>query len=317
MNNPIKHHYVPEVYLKRFSLNQDGDLFTLKVKKDYPTIAKMNNKSRICYEINRYKLNNVEVMDYLNINDPYIIEKECFKYENIDLETLFDKIDNRQKISQSEYKKLIRIIVDIKQRNPCFSKLFCSIDSNSIFDFAKEKEVFLKTFMSFCEKNGINDVNIEEIIEESFKRIQTKFNNHNYISNFYISGFYEINIITEELINELFKWEAMVLYTDYDNPFITSDNPGYAIDNKNEIQNTNFASAFHFIFPISPKSLLCLKKSQKKSFEIFKEILYHKVNPSNVISFNNSILLYSNQIIISQLKEQLEITFEFSKHNRK
>lgn len=312
MTNPVKQHFVPEVYLKRFCIKKDGMLYTLKVKVEHPTKVKLVNKSNICYEPDRYTFDSQEFMIDLNVKDPYAIEKNCFQYENSVLETLFDKIDNFQKFTKSEYEKLLRILFDIKQRNPSYSKMLHEIDfmsiasTNEITKYQIQARELLKSY-------GLSNQEIDETIEVAFNKIRNKFQDDNHKNNFYRSGFLETNEVKEELINKLLKWEALVLFTDYSNPFITSDNPGFTLDAKNRILNTNFNKALFFVFPISPKSLLILKKAENVSLEIFKQINYLKAKPYEVLNFNCATLKSSNKLIISQLEEQLCITSEFDK----
>lgn len=303
MSEPVKHHYVPQIYLKRFSLNQNGDLFTLKISSEFPSTAKLTNKTKICYEPKRYTFDNQEIIERYKIEDPNVIEKECFSYENKELEKLFDRIDHHKKITKTEFEKLVRIIVDLKMRNPVFSKSYAKFDPKSDRVQKETKKIRTEAY-EFCKMLDLDTEIVNRVLED----IYDKFKDEKYLENVYRAGIYGNEEVREELIQKLINWEASVIITDYENPFITSDNPGFNINEKNQIFNTDFDFANALIFPISPKSILVLKKSNKKDYEIFKKIIYKRINLQGVLNINKGTFQNSNEIIISNSKEQLLIT---------
>lgn len=303
MSEPIKHHFVPQIYLKRFCLNKNGDLFVLKSKTKYPEKVKICNKSQICYEPHRYTFDNSKIIKELKIEDPNIIEKTCFSYENFDLENLFDKIDHHRKFFKTEFEKLIRILIDIKLRNPVFSERFNDFDPTSESSL-KEIEKTKNLAIDYCIGKGFK----EDLVDLAIQEVQKKFRDDNYKQNVYRNGIFSNNEVKEELIQKLLDWEADVYYTSYENPFITSDNPGFTLNSKNEIFNTEFDFIDAFVFPISPKSILILRKSDKKSLEIYQNIQYKKTNIKTLLSLNQATVSSSKEIIIGQSKEQLLIS---------
>jgi len=303
MSEPVKHHYVPQIYLKRFSLNKNGDVYTLKTSSKYPNTTKLTNKSKICYGLKRYTFDDQEIIERYNIEDPNIIEKSCFSYENEELEELFDKIDHHKKFTKTEFERLVRILVDIKMRNPVFSEKFIDFDpkSNKV---QKETKKFRDEAVQFCKMLGLNT----DLVNQAVEVVCEKYKDQNYLQNVYRAGIYGNEEVREELIEKLLKWEPIVINTDYENPFVTSDNPGFTLNEKNQIFNTDFDFVDSFIFPISPKSILALKKSEKKDLEIFKIFYYKKINIQGVLSINKATLQNSKEIIISNSEEQLLIT---------
>ena len=74
MNNPINHHYVPQVYLKAFA-DSKKKLYQLKMR-----YRKITQKSiaQICYEPNYFLIQKDETKLFNKVTDPYHIEKVFF-----------------------------------------------------------------------------------------------------------------------------------------------------------------------------------------------------------------------------------------------
>jgi len=303
MSEPTKHHYVPEVYLSRFSLNSNGDLYTLKVKSEFKEKIKNKNKSQICYTIDGYKFDNNEIIKQFNIQDNNIIEKTAFLYENSKLKILFDKIDYFNSLTKSEFRDLLNIILDVKARNPVFSDNIKKINTSSkYFDNRLNGLKYLSK--KLCEKYGLDP----KIVDNVQKDVKQKFANQNYKLNVHKSNFLNPHPVREELLDKLVNWDAIILYTEYNNPFITSDNPGFTIQPDNKILNMEFGKVNRFIFPISPKCSLALFKNDKKTLNIYKELQFKKATLRMIQDINKGTLINSHELIIGSLKEQLLIT---------
>lgn len=303
MSEPTKHHYVPQIYLKRFSYNNSGDLFTLKHNLKYSKVVS-RNKSQICYEKNRYKFDNSEIFAELQTNDKNIIEKNKFDYENFDLKFLFDKIDYGQPIFKSEFKKLVYIILNIKFRNPRFSADFINLSLNNYSIFEGELNLMRKQAINFCAINGIDP----KIVDKAMQIITEKHKDINYSKNAYLKTILDETSISENFIEELLHWDLEVFQTEYNKPFITSDNPGYTVDSSDKTFNTNFGKAQIFAFPISPKSMFVLKKrSNQKDLDIYKRYKKRKAKNDLVLKFNLGTMRMANEMILSNLKEEPQI----------
>src|SRR5690606_1268926 len=126
MSDPKKHHYVPQVYLQRFAMNQSGDLITIKVKANPGKKAKpkKKNKSQVCYSRHEYRYQTAYYLNMAGTIDPNIIEKKAFAYENTRLTSLFDKIDRNKKLNRSQTEELIKILIHLKKRNPVFRQYY-------------------------------------------------------------------------------------------------------------------------------------------------------------------------------------------------
>jgi len=140
MGDSKKHHYVPEVYLKRFCFTNSGEIFTYKAKPHESfNRVRRGNKSSICYSEDFYRFTNslnIIRRDSIDLN---IIEDGCFGYESNRLTELFDKIESQRTIFKSELEDLVKIILSIKTRNPAMLEVAKSYDFNSFFDSIIDK----------------------------------------------------------------------------------------------------------------------------------------------------------------------------------
>ncbi|MBK8492956.1 MAG: DUF4238 domain-containing protein [Saprospirales bacterium] len=262
MSEPRKHHFVPEVYLKRFAINKSGDLFSLRVKSEYENQnVKRVNKTQVCYEYDKYTFKTDKIINANKLEDPNFIEKNRFAYENNELELLFDKIDYSKKLFVSEVRKLIQILLNIKRRNPAFSNEFLKPDANqNILDVnvvRLEKDLIKAGMPKERVKSVINKVRIE--MTENLKDEEYKLDLYrNNLLNFNN----EIDQVDKPLIDRVLSWEMIIYQTDYQNPFITSDNPGYTLRNFREVFNMNFNYIDGLLSQFHLKSLLYFSKEQ-------------------------------------------------------
>ena len=312
MSEPRKHHFVPEVYLKRFAINKSGDIFSLRVKSEYKNQnVKKINKSQVCYEYNKYTFKTDKIINANKLEDPNFIEKNRFAYENKELDLLFDKLDYSKKLFVSEVRKLIQILLNLKRRNPAFSNEFLKPDSNQNFLDVNivrlEKDLIKAGMPKKRVKSVINKVRnemTENLKDEDYKLDLYRNNLLNYNN--------EIDQNDKPLIDRILSWEIIVYQTEYQNPFITSDNPVYTLRNFREVFNMNFNFVDGFAFPISPKSLLYFSKANSSNrFDLYKTITYSKATKDIVLLFNNGTIINSSKFIFSNMKEQLVITANF------
>ncbi|MCB9282658.1 MAG: DUF4238 domain-containing protein [Lewinellaceae bacterium] len=312
MSEPRKHHFVPEVYLQRFAINKSGDLFSLRVKSVYENQkVKKVNKSQVCYEFDKYTFKTDKIITANKLKDPNYIEKNRFAYENEELERLFNKIDYSKKLFVSEVRKLIQILLNFKRRNPSYSLEYLKPDSNqnllNVNIERLEKEIIEAGMPKERAKAVIDKVKAEMIenLQDDDYKLDLYRNN---LLNF--DG--EIERNDKPLIDRLLNWETTVFQTDYQNPFITSDNPGYTLKNFREVYNMNFDYIDGFAFPLSPKSLLYFSKSDSLNrFDLFKTINYKKATNRIVLLFNNGTIINSSKFIFSNTEEQLVIALEY------
>lgn len=122
MSNPINNHYVPQVYFKAFG---DSQKQVYQLKRKYRKISK-KSIAQICYEPNYFTIQRDETKLFNNVTDPYHIEKHAFKkHENL-YERILKKITfpslNQTRLTKSEVKTFLEILITIKRRNPTVKK---------------------------------------------------------------------------------------------------------------------------------------------------------------------------------------------------
>lgn len=309
MSEPRKHHFVPEVYLKRFALNKSGDLFSLRVKSKFKNQkVKKVNKSQVCYEFDKYMFRTDKIITANKLEDPNFIEKNKFTYENNELILLFDKIDHSKKLFVSEVKKLIQILLNLKRRNPVFSNEYIKKGSNRKF-----LDVNVERLEKDLIKAGMPTERVKSVISKVRGEMIENLKDEDYKLDLYRNTLLnfdnEIERNDKALVDRLLNWKITVFQTDYQNPFITSDNPGYTLRNLREIFNMNFGYIDGFAFPISPKSLLYFSKGNSlNQLELYKKITYTRATKDIVLLFNNGTIINSFKYIFSNMKEQLIIT---------
>lgn len=310
MSEPKKHHFVPEVYLQRFAINKEGDLFKLNVKNIYknnPT--KKVNKSQICYEEYRYKFKSEKIIKANNLKDTNYIEKQKFNYENKDLTEIFDKIDYSKRLFVREARKLVDILLNIKFRNPSVSNKFLT---------QKTKEDIIKNHSKRLMKDMLSDnIPLEKanlMIKELQNRLIKNLQNEDYALDLYRNNLLEQDeeVIKEKnkLIEEILHWDFIVHRTDYQNPFITSDNPGYTLNGFSNCYNCHFDNIDSFVFPLSPTRLITIKKtiSNRESI-LYKKI--HYVNSNMVLIYNQLTIKTANRFILGGNEDQLNIMLKY------
>lgn len=192
MSNPIKHHYVPQCYLRRFSFNN----IEVKYFDKLLHTCCCKEISQICQIENFYKLSQT---------DPYFIEttffargyedklgKILFRFENIDC--------NKSKISydKSQRRNLSKQILLQYMRTPTYRNTKSENELNAYYEQIKR---LLKETIGFD-------------VEEIEYKVENKAEFHK-------------NLLLEEnddVISELSESDWELLYDSFGN-FYTSDNP--------------------------------------------------------------------------------------------
>lgn len=313
--NPKKHHYVPESYLKKFCFDDSGFLFSLKVKSQYsPEPIKRINKSAICYQPNLYKISSQKALERLGIPDAYHLEKSLFDYENSTLEEIINDLDQRKNLTFSRSQELVRILLNLKQRNISMKK---QMFQDQVFDPLIDKqirriEIYFKTK---AISEGFPIEKVDEFILYLRKQIEMYKEDKNFRADLFSESLYrwskrdykQSQKIEADLVHSKFS----VLFTEKEN-FIVSDNPGYNIHENDQFHNSNINGSIGFVFTLSPKTTIVISPNLRQSFTpIIKKINYVPVNKRLVEEMNLATAINCNERIFSKEKESLE---EVKKH---
>jgi len=294
-----RQHYVPKVYLKRFSYDNVGNFFSLRVDSNYQTEkVRKSHSSKECFEFDRFKFRNNLMRRDLEILDDNYIETKVFDYEKRELTELFDFLDYRKDITKSQAKRLLEILFSIKRRNPSFSKKF---NSDSLEHYSNEVMEGIKKEL---EEHILNDEEREYMISKLLKLVERDSSMPNYNMDMYRKVIVDTSkkLYNDETkrIENLANSNFVVMQTDYDVPFITSDNPGFTLKNQVEVYNLELNFIDQFCFQISPRSLLIINL-KKPEFDnlIVKRVEYKKASPEAVFQYNMATFHNANNKVFS------------------
>lgn len=235
MSNPIKHHYVPQCYLKKFSLDKK------KVKYYDKELCKCDSRdiSEICQIENFYRLSQ---------SDPYYIETDFFanKYED----------------------KLGRILAHFAKIDYSVKQISC--DKNFRNNLSRQivlqymRTPFYRDTKSDNELNAYYELLIHILMICNFEvdKIEFKANNK--------AEFHKTLLLENENINDIIEdiadanWE--LLYASFDE-FYTSDNP-ITIIARNDMPVTYCDAIKYFseiYYPLNSKLMLHIKAQRPVS----------------------------------------------------
>lgn len=309
MQQTIKQHYVPEVYLKQFKDNQNDMVWCCKTKSEYKEKIKRYYPSQICYSPYFY-----EIEKSIGTKTPVnYIENEWRNYENKWIDFIGHVNNRNPKIKNFEFRKVVFTIITLKLRNLSIRKLYNSeyakeIVNNSVEDTINELERILKCDLSNIKRDAKK--NIEEDENQG-----KNFHNNNLLS--VLKG--KNNSTSYQICERLLENELHILETSKQMPFITSDNPGFFLDCNGQVHNLKFIDECGkvdfggFFLALTPEK--CLFLSPKRDNDYSKTWRKLKYAPADSImekgksfveQYNLHTLDKCNDSIFSNDKEALE-----------
>jgi len=310
MSTPKKHHYVPICYLKEFC---DYKYEFWKKRLDFNKIT-ISNPSKECYEIDGNKIVDEVILKLTGFDDEYYIEKEAFKIQELKFEK---HIKNISKNSQTpftmkgeDYHLFIETIVTIKRRNPKTRDLIINTYKEA---YKNETNIIglVKTLMK--------EYDIKEMSQSQFERIKSSIqdyvNDERKLRSMFLSAFInkEDFKVIENITKTLFILKAYVLHSSSNKEFITSDNPGFTINNKKVSSKGEYGTDFELYFPLCPKTCLYIDSKQKDVvLNTQKTIIPLPAEAEIVNQINKWTMESSNKLIFSNSKRHLESTHNLS-----
>lgn len=260
MSETVKQHFVPEVYLKAFRDQSNRKIWRWKKNPKFPERIRAFSSSQICHEEYFYEIGN-ETGKVIPTNH---LEKEWAIYEN-EWESLIEIFESQHSvISSINARKFIFSALSLKLRNPSIRNIYKGNKAQEIADRNIDKTI------KELEKAGFSPKKISEI--EQFLRSNlimgksTGKNLHNNMLLSIIQGNRDSRSFG--ICEKLSRHEIKILQTEQENPFVTSDNPGFFVDQNGGIHNLNYydedgtVNFFGFFLPLTPK--LCLFVSPKE-----------------------------------------------------
>jgi len=241
-----KQHYVPKIYLKQFSCTPDNSILGIKFIKHTNKWSKIKSYKieSICYQDDFYNLDELTASKEEVQND--FIERNAFWYERNFITTIIKKINNKNLEENDKY-NLCRLFLSLKHRNPKFRK---SISSSNL-----EGNLDLSILEVKKKYSGLDNEILNQILDVIKKNILLDKDSDKKLHNYSI---YKTSTETNAIFTEVLKRVSQYSINVYEVPqksqrkFITTDNPGYSIDNNGQIFNTKFKEDSCHFLPLSP-----------------------------------------------------------------
>ena len=297
-------HYVPKVYLKQFESGRKM-LYTLHntAHKNSPHVKEVH-RTQIGYHPDFYTINNPHSLLRLGLTDKDAIENRFNKR----VEDRFEKLITRllsplQMLSLEAAEEVLLILLSLKQRNPVFRRAFQNPQAIlEAFD-RRFNEVFehRSTFEEILKREG--RMNFDEFIKCGRNHIQQVAHDPNTPQDIHTEGIVELHqngdTAAKEIASALLGCEWFIFETTPQCPFITSDNPGFCIDNNEQVHNLNFADTAGFIFPLTPRHILLITAHFTDQVGSIKHIHYRSAKPDLVEIINRGTFLVSYKKAVS------------------
>lgn len=305
MNEPKKHHYVPECYLKPF-VNGSGFLWKYDKYRNY---VSQRFPSQVCYEVDANRIRTEEMASFADISDIYWIEKEAFKsqensYHLIHRDTtLFTS--NHILISDEKYRLFLKFLITIKRRNPYTRNELIDMYTRQYRSALYRDQMIRGMEEEAKTRNEYFDGGLENLVD---KYIDNRANNKDWLYDKYLSAYLfpkDFKVI-ENIIDELLVLKQTILHAPLNVTFITSDNPGFVIMEEKVVNLGGLKGNFELYFPLSPSTCLYLNSSKKLIGSNNNILLFPIVaDTERVQKINSATKSICSNFILGQTREQV------------
>ncbi len=318
------HHIVPKTYLNQFT-KHNGKLLKIRLNRDtFPKQLKEFHPSQICYKPNFFKIDNDFILKQFNLSDALYIEKNAFKsYEN-GLEKIISSIRKQQNyLDICDATLLVKGLLSIKQRNESVRRTYDTSNINSVFDnYIQEMEIQREEWETILSR--IEDYNFEKLAYLIEKMRNNWLTNPLLLKDLHnqsiLNTYFNKQTLLSELPNFLIKLPWIIYETTVKDFYITSDNPGFCIDENEIMHNTKFAGTFAFLFPLTPLHLLFISNIFIKDHPQtnIKKLHFINAEPNFAKLVNRATTVNSNREIYSNSEITLRKVWEdYIKHKKK
>ena len=263
MSNPIKHHYVPQCYLKKFSLDKNTVKFYDKKERIYGK----KEISEICQLENLYSLSQSET---------YYIETTFFANNNEDklakILAYFEKVDNswvELSYDKNQRKNLSKQLILQYKRTPLYRDIKSEYELNAFYKQLK------------C---------LFEILNFEVEEIEYKANNK--------AEFHKTLLLEEmeDTISNISEADWELLYTSI-GEFYTSDNP--VVITHREDMPVTYCDAINFFkeiyYPLNSSLLLHITAKSPASA---KKLPIHICKEEELLAINKLIVNKAARYVI-------------------
>ncbi len=302
-NDPRKHHFVPECYLRKFIANKELHVLNIDSVKKWGQI-KINYKqpSTICFLDNFYLIKSAlkEKIFDLSAYSKLYIEVDLFQLLENTYGNIIQKLTETSAITRDEATKVSDFIIQLKIRNPAWRNTMQGILNTSIDKIVDDIINDPQTRARFHHDSPEELIVIAQIMKARILGDPTLMERAHKFS--IIERFEKDSIRNAAFRKAILGNRWTILQSPVDGPFfITTDNPGVGVNNE-ECLNTNFVVGV-FYLPISYKH--CLRIENVIIDSDFADSSTHKrcnrldATPSEVLAINNYVKEVANQLIIA------------------
>lgn len=300
----MNQHYVPRVYLKQFESGRKM-LYTLpKTAHKHSPYVKEVSRSQIGYHPDFYTIQNANSLLRLGLTDKDAIKKEF----NAHVENRFEKLIARllsplQMLSLEAAEEVLLMLLSLKQRNPVFRQAFQNPQTILAAFERRFNEVFehRSTFEEILKREG--RTNFDEFVQYGRNYIQQVAYDPNTPQDIHTEGIVKLHqheeTAAKEVASALLGCEWFIFETIPQRPFITSDNPGFCIDNNEQVHNLNFGDTAGFIFPLTPRHILLITAHFVDQVGSVKQIHHRSAKPDLVEIINRATFMVSYKRVVS------------------
>jgi hypothetical protein len=306
-------HYVPRIYLQRFAYSENGDMWGLKIKGNYPGSSpapKRYNKSEICKLTDFYNLNDLATLKEKNAFEFNYVEKYGFPYENSELKRVFDLLEYGPQFFHSDAYRLLVILFNLKRRNPTFLNFILNHPNESLDEFVDQAIGSIKEDFAKSEFRDL-PIDFEQLKEEQKEKMRKSDHRSDMHKHLLIDSL-EVNDEGEkERMKQFLSYQFILFSTTPDVPFVISDNPGFTLTNSNQVFNLDIGHTHKMVFPISALSSLVINFNRDPSYSnilLNKNINKRKADPIMVDFINQGTACTCMDYIYSGTPDALTIT---------
>jgi len=294
-NSTKDHHYVPVCYLRQFLDPQKQKVATLNVKNlrlNYSAKVKWYAPRQFCYLKDYYTISDdikAEFKDF-NFYDALHIESKLFSNLENSFHKLMDLIIKKRALQVKEAVQFADLIVQMKLRNPYWEQ-----------QAFRQSSTWLNEVYPGLEKDFLSDTRFQRYSQEIKKMaLQQELlrTRNSPLLNKRLQLFSLIQRNTPgsqaniKIRQAILQSNWILLTANETARFITTDNPGFAVDEK-AFHNIKLRGNFRLYFPLSPKHCLMLGEDLDKVY--FKKrkaklLTYRKCSDEMVLKINNAQL---------------------------
>ena len=287
----------------------DGLLWKCKALSPYATERiGYAAPASVCYEEDLYTVETEYLLNQLDDQDPFHIERYAFPYEESELIELLDVLSaGQQSLIQVRYKRLLRILLDIKRRNPAFRNIITDAENTQAAldgNLFKLRKAIARN-ASLLSTWGVNGTTLLSKVAQQVTQYihQPEFRNDLYRAGFIRSVAPQRQL--DALSSILADGKAYLLTTTASYPFVTSDNPGFCVTKDGIPEMVNFGERWmSYCFPIGPMAALYIS-NQRDQYRTFKAVQRVDCRKELVDHVNLSTCLTCSKIVISNSKKTL------------